>query len=302
MPALVVRGEPADNTAAIFNMMLSVALFSVMDATSKWLSQTYPVAELLFFRSFFALVPLTVLVSQCGGWRELRSRQPVLQGLRALAGLASMALFFLAFRSMPLADAIAIAFAGPLFMTVLSIPMLHEQVGLRRWAAVVVGFVGVLVIARPGAGIFGLTALLPLAGALCGALAMIFVRRLSVTDSNASIICYHALLCTAVSAVWLPFEWVTPAPLHWLPLIALGLIGGTAQIFLTQAFRLAPAAAIAPFKYTAIIFAIGFGYLLFGDVPDGWTLAGASVVVGSGLYILHRESVRRAEARKLKTA
>ena len=124
---------------------------------------------------------------------------------------------------------------------------------------------------------------------------MISVRRLSTSESNAAIVFYFSITATLVSAAALPFVWVMPAPQDWLPLIALGLIGGTAQLFMTQAFRLAPAAVVAPFEYTAIIWAISLGYLLFGDMPDSWTLAGAGVVIASGLYILHRETVRRAE-------
>ena len=296
MTATAVPARPADAGGAIGNLMASVVLFSITDALVKWLAG-YPIFEMLFFRSFFAFLPLGVLLWRGGGFGDLRTRQPVLQGWRAATGIASMCFFYLGFRSMPLADVIAIAFTGPLFMTVLSIPFLGEQVGPRRWTAVLAGFLGVLLIARPGSGLIGLAALYPLAGAFCGAASMILVRRLSVTDSNASIVCYHAVAATLVGAAMMPFDWVMPTAVDWPLLIAVGLVGGTAQIFLTQAFRLAPAALLAPFKYIAIVFAILFGYLLFGDLPDAWTLVGAGVVIASGLYILHREGVRRAERR-----
>ena len=296
MSVIAASARPADSSAAIANIALSIALFSAMDAMVKWLGADYSIVQLLFFRSVFALIPLGVLLYQTGGWRDLKTRQPGTQIVRALIGLGSMGFFFLALRLMPLADVIAIAFAGPLFLTLLSIPLLGEQVGPRRWVAVVVGFLGVLLIARPGSDIFGVTALIPLVGALGFAFAMIFVRRLSTTDSNAAIVFYHAVICIVAASAALPFQWQTPEPAHWLPLIALGVVGGTAQIFTTQAFRLAPAAVIAPFKYISILFAIGFGYVFFGEMPDAWTLAGAGVVIASGLYILHRETIRKAEA------
>ena len=286
---------PGAATRAIGNIVLAVALFAVMDAMVKWLSATYPVIELVFFRAFFALIPLSLVVARDGGWRTLKTRRIGGHAVRTGTGLISMGLFFLAFATMPLADAVAIAFAGPLFLTVLSIPLLGEQAGPpalgrrhRRFPRRAADRPARQ--RRPRAG-----RLLPLGGALGFALAMISVRRLSTSESNAAIVFYFSITATLVSAAALPFVWVMPAPQDWLPLIALGLIGGTAQLFMTQAFRLAPAAVVAPFEYTAIIWAISLGYLLFGDMPDSWTLAGAGVVIASGLYILHRETVRRAE-------
>ncbi|MDP6707137.1 MAG: DMT family transporter [Alphaproteobacteria bacterium] len=296
MSVVAVPARPADSGAAIANIALSVVLFACMDATVKWLSADYSIVQLLFFRSVFALIPLAYLMHRSGGWSQLKTRRPGLQLARSAVGLVSMGALFLAFANLPLADAVAIAFAGPLFLTLLSIPFLGERVGPRRWAAVGVGFLGILLIARPGAGVFGLAALLPLIGALGSAVAMILVRHLSRTDTNAAIIFYHAVVCILATGAALPFFWTMPAPGDWLPLIALGVVGGTAQIFMTQAFRLGEVGAIAPFKYTSIVFAILFGYLVFGDVPDAWTLAGAVVVIASGLYILHRETIRRRQA------
>ena len=296
MSVAAVRAQPVDSSTAIANIAIAIALFSSMDAVVKWLSVDYSIVQLLFFRSLFALVPLAILLRQTGGWSRLKTARPALQMARSVVGLVSMAAFFLAFAAMPLADAVAIAFAGPLFLTLLSIPFLGEQVGPRRWAAVIVGFIGVLLIARPGVGVFGLTALFPLVGALGFAVAMILVRHLSTTDSNAAIVFYHAVVCILVTGAALPFFWTMPAAGDWVALIALGLVGGTAQIFMTQAFRVGEATVVAPFKYTAIVFAILFGYFVFGDVPDAWTLAGAVVVIASGLYILHRETVRKRQA------
>lgn len=277
----------------IANILIAVALFAVMDAIVKWLSVYYPVSQLVFFRSLLAFVPLSVMIARDGGWRGLRTSRPGGHVLRSLIGMTSMVLFFWAFAVLPLAEAVAISFSGPLFLTLLSIPLLGERVGPRRWLAVLAGFVGVLLIVRPGSGLFGLTALIPVGAALGFALAMICVRRLSITESNTAIVFYFTLTCTAVSALALPFEWVTPALEHWLPLIAIGLIGGTAQLFMTQAFRLAPASTVAPFEYTAIVFALSFGVLIWNEIPDAWMLVGTAIVIGSGLYILHRELLRK---------
>lgn len=279
----------------IANIVLAVALFSTMDALVKHLAASYPVLQIVFFRSFFAFLPLSVLIARSGGLAAIRTTRPAGHVLRSLAGLAAMVLIFLAFALLPLAEAIALSFAGPLFLTVLSIPILGEQVGLRRWAAVIVGFLGVLIIVRPGAGVFGAEALVPVGGALAYAFAMIYVRKLSRSETNAAIVFYFTLSCTVVSALGLPFVWIGPKLADLPALIGVGLLGGAAQLFMTQAFRLAPAAVAAPFEYLAILFGIGFGYAFWGEVPDGWTLLGAAVVVASGLYILRREAVRRAE-------
>ena len=286
---------PSQALAGIANIVVAVGLFAAMDALVKHLSPVYPVLQLVFFRSFFAFVPLSLLLLRAGGLGALATARPLGHVLRSLAGLASMLLFFLAFALLPLAEAIALSFAGPLFLTVLSIPLLGEKVGGRRWAAVLLGFVGVMLIVRPGAGVFGWVAAIPLGAALTYAFAMIFVRKLARSESNAAIVFYFTLSCTVVSALGLPFVWVQPALADLPALVGVGLLGGAAQLFMTQAFRLAPAAVVAPFEYLAILFGIGFGYAFWGEIPDGWTLGGAAVVVASGLYILRRETIRRAE-------
>ena len=275
--------------------MLAVGLFATMDALVKHLAATYPVLQLVFFRSLFAFAPLSILLARSGGLAALKTARPLGHVLRSLTGLVSMALFFLAFALLPLAEAIALSFAGPLFLTVLSIPLLGERVGPRRWAAVLAGFLGVLVIVRPGAGVFGIEALIPLGAAATYAFAMIFVRKLSRSETNAAIVFYFTASCTVISGLAMPFVWVAPSLADLPGLIGVGLLGGAAQLFMTQAFRLAPAAVIAPFEYLAILFGIGFGYAFWGELPDRWTVLGAGVVVASGLYILHRETVRRRE-------
>jgi drug/metabolite transporter (DMT)-like permease len=170
------------------------------------------------------------------------------------------------------------------------VPLLGEKVGIRRWSAVVIGFIGILVMTRPGAGVFEPAALFAIGGALFYALAMISVRRLSMTEPAAAIVFYFTLFATAVGALSLPFQWVTPDVQGFLMLAGIGLIGGFAQLAMTQAFRLSPVAVIAPFDYGALVFAVGFGYLIWDDVPDEFIIVGSLIVIASGLYILHRET------------
>lgn len=288
-----VRTAPAATDAAaqgIGFMLLSTLLFSAMDALVKWVSADYPLGQIMFFRSLFAFLPLALFISRSGGVAVLRTKRPGSHLWRGAVGLVAMACTFGAVILLPLADAVALARSGPLFLTALSVPLLGEKVGPRRWSAVVVGFIGVLIMMRPGAGVFDPAALLAIAAAILYALAMIAVRQLSATERPATIVFYFTVFVTIASGLSLPFQWTTPAGADLLLLAAVGLLGGFAQIAMTQAFKLAPVALVGPFEYTALVFAIFFGYLLWGDVPDAFLLTGAAIVVGSSLYILHRET------------
>jgi drug/metabolite transporter (DMT)-like permease len=182
------------------------------------------------------------------------------------------------------------------------VPFLAEKVGIRRWSAVVVGFIGVLVMTRPGSGIFDPAALIPLAGAFFLGLAMVMVRSLSRSEHSASIVFYFTIVATLASAASLPWQWVTPDWIGLGILVAIGLIGGCAQFAMTQAFRFAPAAIVAPFEYLSLVFAIGYGFAIWAEIPDLWLIVGAVIVMGSGIYILHREAVRAREQRAASRA
>lgn len=269
----------------------AVFCFAVMDTLIKYLSGSYDTWQVMFFRAFFALVPLAVLVVRGGGIASLRTRRPLAHVGRALVGVAAVFCFFYAFGHMPLADVYAISFAAPLIITALSVPLLGEAVGWRRWAAVAVGFLGVLVMLRPGSGIVSPVALLALAGTALYSLTIIFVRKLSRTETNAAIIFYFMATLSLVSGIAMLPVWRTPGAVDLALLVTIGLVGGVAQILLTQAFRIAPPSLLAPFEYTGMIWAAGFGYLVFGDLPDEAIWIGSAIVVGSGLYILHRETL-----------
>jgi len=274
-------------------MLLAVLLYGCMDALIKFQSARYPVVEVMFFRSLFALIPLGWLIRRGGGWTALRTRQPRLQAVRALVGFVSLYCFIESFALMPLADVVAIGFAAPLFITALSVPLLGEPVGWRRWSAVLVGFLGVLIMVRPGSGMLGFAAAVALLGTLTYALSIIIIRRLSATDGNAPTVASFTIFAVLATGMVLPFSWVTPAGADWIMLVTLGLLGGAGQIAFTHAFRLAPPVIVAPFDYANMLLATGLGYLVWGDVPTATILAGAMLVIASGLYIVYREAMRR---------
>ena len=281
-------------------MVLAVFLFSTMDMLVKLAAERYPINEILFARNFFAFGPVLWVVARSGGVAAIRTRNYWGHVLRSLTGMSAMAFFFASYRALPLGEAVALVSAGTIFMTALSVPLLGEHVGPRRWTAVAVGFLGVLVMTRPGFGVFQSGALLALGGALSYAIAMCAIRRLGRSESNLTIVFHFTLILTLVSGATLPFSFVLPTGADWPLLISIGLIGGCAQFAMTAAFRAAPIGLIAPFDYLALVFATGFGYAVWGDVPDLFLIAGAAIVVASGLYILHREIVlgraRPAEA------
>lgn len=294
-PASLAAARPAA-LAGVGWFVLAIFCFGVMDAMIKVASADYGTWQIMFFRAAASILPVAVLVHWSGGVSSLRTKRLGSHVLRALVGLAAVYGFFTSFRLMPLADAYAIGFAAPLFMTALSVPVLGEKVGWRRWAAVLVGFAGVMVMLRPGQGVLSLTALVPLAAAFFYSLTMLYVRVLARTETNAAIVFYFLVTLAAVSGVVMLPDWKTPDLPGLALLVAIGLVGGVAQIAFTQAFRLTAPSLLAPFEYTAMLWAVGFGYLLFGDIPDEAIWIGSAIVIASGLYIIHRESrVARGE-------
>lgn len=283
-----------DIRLGILYMLASVFLFSLQNVTVKWLAERYPVAEMVFFRSALSLLPAAVLVWRAGGAGVLRTRRLKGHLLRSALWGGSLGAAFLSYHLLPLADAISLSFAAPLFLTALSWPLLHEAVGKYRWSAVLVGFVGVLVMSHPTGGGNALGIVYGVLNALFGALGSIAVRGLSRTESSQCVVFYMGLFIALFTLPLLPFVWVRPDFLDLLGLISLGLVGGVGQYWTTQALFYAPAAAVAPFNYTALIWGLILGFFFWGEVPDIWMLVGALIVTASGLYILHREAFHRA--------
>ncbi len=279
------------NPRGILFINLAVLLFSAMDVLIKLATETYPVNQIVFFRSAVAFIPLIFFIHRAGGLEVLPTRRLGAHLWRSVLGLIAMACFFVSFDLLPLGEAVALGQAGPIFLTALSVPLLGEHVGIRRWSAVVVGFIGVLVMTRPGSGVFDPAALFALGGAAFYALAMISIRSLAATERPATIVFYYTLTATVLGAASLPFGWRTPDLLGFALLFAIGLLGGVAQMALTQAFRLAAVSVVAPFEYGGVVFAVVAGYFIWGDFPDFHIVLGVCIVVSSGLYILHRETI-----------
>lgn len=267
-----------------------VLVFSIQDALAKWLVADYSVAQIIFFRGIFALIPCAFIVHRSGGWAALRTRRLHLHAGRAALLIGALVCYYLAIRTMPLADAIAIAFAAPLFMTALSVPLLGERVGPRRWLAVVVGFAGVLIVARPGTGVIDTAALLAVAASLFYAVSTIVTRNLTRNDSSAAIILFFTISTIVTTAGFMPFQWVTPNAADAALLACLGLLGGVGAYLVVQSLRHAPVSVIAPYDYSGLVWAALFGFWFWGDVPGPAVLTGAAVIIGSNLYILRRDT------------
>lgn len=290
-PAATAAVSPRHNVLGAIHMVIGLFLFGIMEALIKWNVAAYPVHELVFFRASFGLVPCLVIVWQAGGIATLKTSRLGEHALRGLVGLVAMWLVFSAYETMKLADVGAILFAAPLFLTALAGPVLGEKVGMRRWTAVFVGFVGILLILKPGGAALQPAAVGVLGAAFLFAVAMTLMRRLGTTESAATITFFLSLFLIAASTIMIAlFGWVTPTPMDFVALALIGLIGGTAQLFLTQSLRLGEAAVVSPLRYTSIIWVVLFGYIFWGELPDSMVVTGLVVVITSGLYILHREA------------
>jgi len=274
----------------ILLMVTSMVFFTLLDATAKHLVQSLPPVVAVFGRYIVALGLSLAVILRKGDTQLMVTDHPVLQGLRGLLLVTSTLLNFVAIMYLQLAQTAAIFFSIPLWVCALSVPILGEHVGLRRWIAVALGFCGVLVIMRPGTASFHWAMLLSISASFCGAIYNIVTRKVGGRDRAETSLFYVGLVGALAAATPLPFLWKAPEGLQWLMLGFMGLAGTIGHFMLIQAHRLAPASALAPFMYTQIVWMIAVGYLFFGDVPDLWTLVGASVVVASGLFVFSGEA------------
>ncbi len=282
--------------AAVAWMLSAVAFFSLMDAGMKLLSASYPTLQVTMLRGAASLPFVLVWVLATAGPRSLIPVRWGLHLLRGALGMAMIGCFVYALRSLPLSTAYSIYFVAPLLVAALSVPLLGERVGPRRWVAIGVGLIGVLVVLRPGMdGFISLPGLMVLLAATAYAIAAVTVSLLTRTDTPQAMVVWF-LLIMAVGAGLL--AWPQWQPLQWkhAALIAgMGLAGALGQIALTRAFQLGQASMIAPLEYTGLVWVIGWDVLLWQKLPDRWTWIGAGIIVASGLYLLHRERVQRAQ-------
>lgn len=272
----------------------AMVVFASQDGLTKHLAQTYAVAQILWVRyAFFALFALWMTRS-AGPRESLRSASPALQILRSVLLVAEIGMFVLAIRWLPLADTHAIMALTPLLVTALSVPLLGERVGLRRWSAVGVGFAGMLLILRPGMGALHPAAFFALGSAAMYACYIALTRKVSLADHSGTTLIYTALVGAAVMTLIGPFHWQWPDASGWAFLLTLAVTGATGHFLFIKALEAAPASVLQPFGYTVLVWATIIGYVFFGNLPDAPTVAGALVIVASGLYTIHREHVRSA--------
>jgi drug/metabolite transporter (DMT)-like permease len=295
--AAIAHPRPQRIALGIALRVAAMACMASLSALVKWTGgRGVPVFEIIFFRNAFAFVPLLLYVWRTTGFEVLRTSRPTGHVARSIVGLGSMVCTFSAVQHLPLTEATALQFSSPLFMTALSALLLAEPVGRHRWGAVIVGFLGVLIMARPAPGHMNLVGVsLGILGALGAAGAMVAIRQMSDTERGPTIVFYFTLAGAVLGLAGSAFHWVRPDPATLAALIAGGLIGGVGQLLLTEALRNAPIGAIAPFDYTQLVWATIFGLVIWGELPRPVTLLGAVIVAGSGVYILHRE-LRRFRA------
>jgi drug/metabolite transporter (DMT)-like permease len=287
--ATALRGPP-DILRGIVLMCAGVSLFPFMNAAVKLLDEGYPVAEIIWARFTGHLIFMLAVFLPQYGWALLRTKRPTVQIIRSLLMLLSNGVFVIAIARVPLATASAIGFTAPLIVTALSVPLLGESVGWRRWSAVAIGFAGALMVIRPGTGFRDPAVLLLLLSALAYALYQIATRWVSRYDNAATGIIFAALLGSLAMFFVLPFVFVSPRTLiDGLLFGCLGFFGGIGHYLIIRAFQLGAAAVIAPLGYIELVGTTILGYVIFANFPDLWTWAGAIVIVASGLYIASRE-------------
>jgi len=281
---------PTGPLAGIGWMLAGIAMFSLNDALGKWLLLDYSVGELLLIRSVAALVCLVPFLPNTGVAAFITAPRPALQIARILLSALEVAMFFWAVSYLPLADAVTFYLAGPIYVTALSVFLLGETVGWRRWSAVVVGFVGVVLALRPSAASFTLPALIALGGSIFFAVLMVTTRMLRRTSDM--VLIFGQVGATLLFGVALaPFGWITPSLRDFLLLSLFGVGSIVALACVNRSLKLAPASVVVPYQYTMIVWAVILGYLVFGDVPDLFTLAGAAIIIAAGLYIFLREQM-----------
>lgn len=298
-PLLAAKAEPKSlrhdaPLRGIGLVLLAALFFSSSDVVSKYLAADLPALQITWIRYATFAVIMLAIISQSGGI-HLRTKRPALHILRGCGLVCSSIVFVTGLRYLPVADATATSFVTPLFVTALSIPLLGERVGWRRWAATLVGLAGVLIVVRPGGQSFQLASLLPVISALSWAFGLIITRLMSGTENPISTMTYSALVGLAVVSLFAPFYW-QPLTMEQLVLcLVVGLVSTTGHWFMILAFRHADASVLAPFTYSQLFWASLFGFFLFNVLPDGWTIVGSVIIACSGLYIAHRERIRARE-------
>ncbi len=268
-------------------MLAAQLLFFAGNAVAKHLAETYPVPLVIWARLAFQMLLLAPLLPRLRPL--LVTRRMGMQVVRAAFLVSSTGFFYLAIHILPLADASAILYIAPLLITVLSMPLLGERVGAWQWVAVAIGFAGALIVIRPGVDLLQPALVIPLAAALGFAFVQISSRSLGRTDPPMTTFVHTTIVSALLASAAVPFFWITPSVEGWVTMAAIGVLSGGGQFAMIKAFAWAPAAVVAPFNYTGLVWAILFGFFVFGEIPDIWIILGATLITASGLYIFRRE-------------
>jgi drug/metabolite transporter (DMT)-like permease len=280
--------KPDTTLIGVGFMILAMLIFVSVNVLLKLCQQPYPITQIVFFRFFFAMTPCLLMIHKQRSWTDLRPKALPWHIVRGLGGVISLSCLFSSIQLLPFADATVLMFTATLFMTGLASTLLGESIGYKRTLAVLIGFLGIIAIAQPGALHEG-----ALLGIVCGitsaileAVILLHNRILTRIEANTTIVFYYALTASCTCAMTLPFVWVTPTLQDWGILILLGLGGGLGQYYQTMAYRYAPAMVLAPMLYSAMIWSVLYGILLFNETPTIGFLVGSILIVGSGLYVL----------------
>ena len=271
-------------------MFLSVCAFSIMDLIVKW-SDNYPLGQVIFFRGFFGLVFYYFIIPKKRIKDFYFTKRPLLHLSRCFFGLAALLSIFTALRNLPLATVVSITFAAPIFTTIFSIFFLSEKVGYFRWLAVIVGFVGILIISEPGFSSLNIYYIFPVIFVLGMSYVAISIRQLSSTEPVWLISLFFSAAITIAGIFTIPFGWLMPSFIDLILLSMIGFFGGVANLWLSQSYKFSEVSLVTPLKYLALVFAIGFGYLIWQEIPSSKTLIGAALVITSSIIIFRREII-----------
>jgi len=269
-------------------MFLSICAFSVMDLIVKW-SENYPVGQVLFFRGFFGIIPILFLIPKDRYLNFYKTKRGFLHFKRCFSGLVAIVAIFIALRKLPLATVVSITFAAPIFTTIMSIFFLSEKVGLYRWMAVVVGFIGILIISEPGFNSLNIYYIYPIIFCLGLSYVAIAIKQLSTTEPVWLIGLFFSISIMFMSLFTLHKGWILPSFKDLFLLCMVGILGGLANLWLTQSYKFSDVSLVTPLKYLALLFAIFFGYIFWNEIPTFKTLTGAALVIISSIIIFRRE-------------
>ena len=276
------------NQLGFLYMFLSVCAFSFMDLIVKW-SDNYPIGEVIFFRGFFGLIPIFLLIPRERLRNFYQTKRHKLHFQRCLSGLIALIAIFIALRKLPLATVVSISFAAPIFITIMSIFFLNEKVGMYRWLAVLVGFIGIVFITEPNLNSFNIYYLYPIIFCIGLSYVAIVIKQLSLTEPIWLIGFYFSFTIMMTSFLTLPYGWIMPSLKDFILLSLVGILGGAANLLLTQSYKFSEVSLVSPLKYLSLLFAIFFGYLIWNEIPSYKTLVGASLVILSSIIIFRRE-------------